>query len=148
MLVHIGGFSACSCGGEVGSGCCRCYRKCPSSGTAGLRIHPGYYDGWDAREGAKKPHCWYCRRDGRMLRQKSEGSTPVRLLCHLKSMLPLQTEVLPATHRPDFTWLPWRALERQFPPLHSLLTYQLLHLCSNRCALHQLNSGDGKGNWS
>lgn len=46
LLVHIGGFSACSCGGEVGSGCCRCYRKCPSSGTAGLRIHPGYYDGW------------------------------------------------------------------------------------------------------
>lgn len=91
----------------------------------------------DAREGAKQ-------RGGCVLGQKSEGSTPVRLLCHLKYLLPLQTKVLPATHHPDFMWLPWRALERQCPPL----TYQLRHLCSNPHALHRLNSGGGKGNWS
>lgn len=83
----------------------------------------------DAKEGAKQPHCWYRGRCGRMWRQKSEGSTPARLLCHLKYMLPLQTEVLPPTRPPDFMWLPWRAPERKSPPLHALLTYQLLYRC-------------------
>lgn len=55
--VGAGGFSACSCGGEVGSGCCRCYKKCPSSDTAGLRIHPGCYDGWGC-QGRSKAKGW------------------------------------------------------------------------------------------
>lgn len=100
----------------------------------------------DAREGAKQPHCWYCRRDGHMLGQKSEGSTPARLLCHLQYMSPLQIEVLPATHRPDFMWLPWRGnFLPCTPSWHTTCCTSVLPMGCYPCALHWLNSGDGKG---
>lgn len=140
LLVHIGGSSVHSCGGGVGAGCCRCYGKCPSSDTAGLGIHPGYYDRWGYQRRSKAvplPVLWK-----RWLHAGAElrGQHPSESA--LQSSLPLQTEVLPATHHPDFR-LPWRDLERQLPPLHRLLTYQLLHLCSNPCAQHLLSSGSG-----
>lgn len=126
LLVHIAGFSAHSCGGEVGSavvgaiGSENPQTQQDSGYTQAITMHG------DARKGAKQPHCGYCRRGGSMLEQKSEGSTPARLFCHLKYVLSLQTG---AASYSVFRFHV-NALERQFLPLHPFPTYQMLHLCS------------------
>lgn len=40
LMACISGFSTCICAGEVGSGYCRCHRKCPTSDTPELWIQP------------------------------------------------------------------------------------------------------------
>lgn len=126
LLVRIHGFSAYSCGGEVGSGCCRCYRKCPPSDTAGLLIHLGYYDGWgyQGRSKAAPP----------LVLQKgwSHAGAEVRGQHPSEAALPPTIHVTSANRGAasyPLSRFHVAALERKFPPLHSLLTYHLLHLC-------------------
>lgn len=140
-MVCISGFSACTCGGEVGSGCCRCsflrhtrtwdtttlpqwmgmpgeVQSSPTVGTAaGVITYWGI--SWRQHPGRAALPPKICVASA----NRHAGSYPSSRL-----------------HVP--------ALKRQFPPLQPLLTHKLLHLSSKPCALLWLNSGDGMKNWS
>lgn len=107
--VCISGFSACICVGEAGSGCWRCYRKCPASDTPGLCTQPRKHNGWECQGRSKAVPLLVLQKGDDILGQKLKASSPARLLCHLKYVLPLQTDEQAANHHPDFTCLPWRA---------------------------------------